>query len=554
MQDPSNKKSVGGGSKTKKSTKLFFSGILVLTVSNLLMKAIGLLFKIPLNHVVGDTGMGYFNSAYAIYVTFFMISTAGLPMAVALLISESRAKGNIKQVKRIFNVSVVLFFIIGVVGMCAMMFGSKAFSALMKSEPTYLCIMAIAPTLFFICISSAIRGFFQGYQQMIPTAISQLIESLCKLLVGIMMAMWSISAGYEIHETAAFTVLGLTVGAALGMVFLVISKMIFKESKYNEEFVQLSDDEQITEPVKVILKRLVIIAIPITLSASLLSLANFIDAIIVQSRLQAAGMTQLEATTVFGNYTTLAVPMFNLPPALIYPISYSIIPMIRATMVAGDKVRAKLIMESSLRVAVLIAVPSALGLSALSKPILNLFYTSKSVEMAAPLLSILALSVFFLCILSVTNAILQACGHERKPIISMVVGAVVKLVSSYILIGIPGVGIYGTPISTFLCYLTVTSINFYFVAKYVGIIPKVRSVFVRPFAAAVLCMITAVGAYALFEKLHPGRLATLAAIAIAVAVYAVLIFVFKAISKEDVLLLPKGKKICSVLQKLKLIK
>ena len=553
MQVPKNRDS-GGGSKTKKSTKLFFSGIIILTISNLLMKAIGLLFKIPLNHIVGDTGMGYFNSAYAIYVTFFMVSTAGLPMAVALLISESRAKGNVKQVKRIFNVSVMLFFIIGLVGMFAMMFGSKAFSSLMKSEPTYLCIIAIAPTLFFICISSAIRGFFQGYQQMVPTAISQLIESLCKLLVGIMMAMWSISAGYEIHETAAFTVLGLTVGAALGMIFLVVSKMIFKESKYNEEFIQLDDDQQITESVKVILKRLVIIAIPITLSASLLSLANFIDAIIVQNRLQAAGMTQIEATTVFGNYTTLAVPMFNLPPALIYPISYSIIPMIRAVMVAGDKARAKLIMESSLRVAVLVAVPSALGLSALAKPILNLFYTSKSVEMAAPLLSILALSVFFLCVLSVTNAILQACGHERKPIISMVVGAVVKLVSSYILIGIPGIGIYGTPISTFLCYLTVTSINFYFVAKYVGIVPKVRRVFVRPFAAAVLCMISAVGAYALFEKLHPGRLATLGAIFVAVVVYAVLIFVFKAISKEDMLLLPKGKKLCAVLEKMKLIK
>jgi len=553
LQVPKNRDS-GGGSKTKKSTKLFFSGIIILTISNLLMKAIGLLFKIPLNHIVGDTGMGYFNSAYAIYVTFFMVSTAGLPMAVALLISESRAKGNVKQVKRIFNVSVMLFFIIGLVGMFAMMFGSKAFSSLMKSEPTYLCIIAIAPTLFFICISSAIRGFFQGYQQMVPTAISQLIESLCKLLVGIMMAMWSISAGYEIHETAAFTVLGLTVGAALGMIFLVVSKMIFKESKYNEEFIQLDDDQQITESVKVILKRLVIIAIPITLSASLLSLANFIDAIIVQNRLQAAGMTQIEATTVFGNYTTLAVPMFNLPPALIYPISYSIIPMIRAVMVAGDKARAKLIMESSLRVAVLVAVPSALGLSALAKPILNLFYTSKSVEMAAPLLSILALSVFFLCVLSVTNAILQACGHERKPIISMVVGAVVKLVSSYILIGIPGIGIYGTPISTFLCYLTVTSINFYFVAKYVGIVPKVRRVFVRPFAAAVLCMISAVGAYALFEKLHPGRLATLGAIFVAVVVYAVLIFVFKAISKEDMLLLPKGKKLCAVLEKMKLIK
>lgn len=543
-----------GNNVVKKSTKLFFSGVIVLAVSNILVKAIGLLFKIPLNHVVGDTGMGYFNSAYAIYTWFYMVSTAGLPVAVSILISENRTKGNLKQVKRIFRISLLLFVIVGLVGMSAMIFGSKAFSAAMKSEPTYLCIIAIAPTLFFICISSAIRGFFQGYQQMIPTAVSQVIEAVCKLAVGILMAKWSIDQGYEIHEVAGFTILGLTIGAALGMVFLTVAKLMFRESKYNEDFPALSDDNQENQSTKDILKRLVMVAIPITVSASVMSLSNLIDTMIVQNRLQASGMTQIQSTTVFGNYTTLAVPMFNLPPVLIYPIAYSIIPLISSTIVAGDKIKAKLIMESSLRVAVLIAIPSALGLSALSKPILNLFFKSESVEMAAPLLSILAPSVFFVCILSITNAILQACGYERKPIISMLVGAAVKLISSYILIGIPGIGIYGTPVSTFLCYLTVTALNFYFVAKYVQIIPKISSVFIRPFISGVVCIAAAVGGYALFDKIHPGNIATLFAIFIAVLVYAVAIFIFKAISKEDILLLPKGNKICAVLMKLKLIK
>ncbi len=540
--------------KTKNSTNLFFSGVIVLTVSNILIKAIGLLFKIPLNHIVGDTGMGYFNAAYTIYTWFYMISTAGLPIAVSIMISDSRAKGNFKQVKRIFNVTLLLFVIIGLVGMSAMIFGSKWFAAAMKADPTYLCIIAIAPTLFFICISSAIRGFFQGYQQMIPTAISQVIEAVCKLAIGILMAVWSINKGYEIHVVAAFTITGLTIGAALGMLFLTVAKLMFRESKYNAEYMYLSTGTETVSATSDILKRLVITAVPITISASVMSLTNLIDVMIVQRRLQDIGLTQIEAVTKFGNYTTLCVPMFNLPPVLIYPISYSIIPLITASVASGNKERSRVIMESSMRIAAIIAIPSALGLSALSKPILNLFYTAKSVEMAAPLLSMLAPSVFFVCMLSITNALLQACGHERKPIISMLIGAGVKLVSSYILIGIPSIGIYGTPIGTFLCYLTVTVINLYFVAKYIRIMPTVKSTFVKPFIASVIGVGASVGAYYLLSMIKSeSRIFTLAAILVAFIIYAVLIFVMKAVSKDDILLIPKGQKIYGILHKLRLV-
>lgn len=539
--------------KVKNSTKLFFSGIVVLTVANLLVKAIGLLFKIPMNKVVGDTGMGYYTSAYTIYTFFYMISTSGLPIAVSILISESRTKGQLRQIKKIFRTTVALFFAIGLVGMLAMIFGADSFASMLKASPTSACIMAIAPTLFFICISSALRGYFQGFQQMVPTAVSELIEALCKLAVGIVLALYAIDQNYPIHIVAAYAAFGLTIGAGLGMIFLCISKLLFKETRYTAEFVEIAGVSDETTPTSKILARLVKVALPITISASVMSLTNMIDMVIVQRLLQETGMSQLEATTVYGNYTTLAVPMFNLPPVLVYPISAAIIPLLSVAHSQGDKKRTRTIMESALRVAVLIGVPCAFGMSALARPILSLFFrVESSVEMAYPLLRLLAPSSLFVCILSITNAILQACGKERKPVISMLCGAVVKVVSNYFLIQI--IGMRGTPISTFLCYLTVTCLNFRFVSKYADIVPNIRRVFLRPFICGLLCAATALGSYALVSRFIGNTVSTLVAIACAGIVYLFLIFFTGAVVAEDVRLLPKGDKISAALGRAHLLR
>lgn len=540
--------------KEKNSTRLFFSGVLVLTISNLIIKAIGLLFKIPMNHIVGDTGMGYYSHAYTLYTCFYMIATNGLPVALAMMLSDSRSKGQLRQSKRIFRVSLVLFLIVGVVGMLVMMLGARAYSTyVLNADVTYYCILAIAPTLFFITISSAYRGYFQGYQQMTPTAVSQMIEAVCKLLLGIVLARYAISQGYAIYIVAAYAAIGLTIGAALGMIFLTLSKMLFHESRYNAEYLVAGESDYLESP-KTILKRIAVIAIPITISSSVMSITNLIDAVLVERILQTIGMTEEAATTVYGNYTSLAVPMFNMPPYLIYPISYSIIPILTMARGSGDHARANRIMESALRVAVLIGLPCGLGMSALARPILSMFYVASSVEMAWPLLALLAPSTFFVCLLSVTNAILQSCGHERKPLYSMLCGAAVKLISNAILLHV--IGMYGTPISTFLCYLTAASMNLYFVARHAKIMLNIRRVFIRPLIASVLCALSAMASYTLFTTVlsMSGRLPTLLAILVAVVVYALLIFGIRAITADDIRLLPKGERILGVLKRLHLVK
>ena len=543
----------GAGGPKKSIAKMFFSGVVALTFSNIIVKAIGLFFKIPLIHYLGELGMGYFNAAYTIYTWFYMISTAGLPVAISILVSEARAKGNYRQVKRIFRISETLFFAIGLLGMVIMAAGSGLFSALMKSPDSAWCIVAIAPTLFFICISSSIRGYFQGFQNMIPTAVSQVIEAAGKLLIGIFMAKWALDMGYELHIAAAFSIAGLTVGVAAGMFFLVISKLLFKESAYGLD----RNSELEPETRKSVLARLVKIAVPIMVSSSVMSLTNMIDLMIVLRRLQDIGFAREVAVAMYGNYTTLAVPLYNLPPVLIYPIAYSIVPMLSAAKEEREKKKTERIVASTLRVAVMIALPCALGLSAMSRGILDLLFhgLDSSVSMAAPLLSILALSCFFVCVLAVTNSILQANGYERKPIISMLTGAAVKLASSYILIGIPEVGMYGTPISTFICYAAVCAMNFYFIAKHVCPLPSPQKLFVKPLAASAVCVACAL-LCSFFAPLLIGstRISTLLSIFIAALIYVAAIFLFGAIKKEDVAVLPKSEKIYRILNKLKLMK
>lgn len=539
------------GKKNKSSTKLFFSGVLVLTITNLLVKAIGLLFKIPMNHVVGDEGMGYYNSAYTFYTYLYMVSTAGLPTAISIMISESRAQSKTKQVKRIFKLALLTFLVIGIISTMIMFFGSGLMSRAIGAENTKYSMMAIAPTLLFICLSSALRGYFQGYQQMVPTAVSQFLEAACKLGIGIAFALYAINCGYEIYVVAAYATIGLTSGAFLGMLVMVIAKMFFKEQRYDAEYTAVCGESDEVSPMWTIFKRLIIIALPITVSASVMSLTNLIDAAIVQRLLQSTGLTQVAATELYGNYTSLAVPMFNMPPVLIYPISYAIVPLLSAARQRGDKERCRIVSESAMRIAMIVGIPCGLGLSALAKPILALFYKASSVELAAPLLTILGPSTAFICILSVTNALLQSAGYERKPLISMLAGACVKLVTNYFLINT--IGMKGTPISTFLCYLTVTVLNLHFVHKYVGVMPRLSGLFGKPLVAGAVCAVCAYFANALLASFISPKIAVLMAIAVAAVVYAVVLFLIRGISGDDIRLLPKGERIYGVLKKLKLV-
>lgn len=522
---------------TKKKTmseNKFLTGVVILTLSNLLVKVAGLLFKVPMNYIVGDTGMGYYNSAYSIYTLFYMLSTSGLPVAISVMVSEKKAEGNIADAKKVFRLAAVIFAAVGLAVCAVMFFASSELSALIKSDKSALSVAVAAPTMFFICVSSAYRGYFQGCGNMLPTALSQLIEAMGKLIVGVAAALYAIRMGYEIHVVAAYAVAGLTLGSLCGMVYLMIAGFLRGDRDLISDVPFSSTKTEWRD----IVRRFVKISVPVTLSASVMSLTNTLDTAMIQRILTESGMTGEQAASLYGNYTSLAVPMFNLPPVLVYPIAYSLVPVVAAASGSGNIASAREKISLSLKYAVIIALPCAMGLSALSDPILCLLYKDSSAHAASFLLTLLAPSSLFVCILAITNSVLQGCGKEGKPVLSMLVGGAVKLISGAFLLR--AYGISGAPVSTFLCYLTVTAMNLYFVAKYTGVTLSAGMMY-KPLASSLACVLSAV---LVFNALSPHtgvKLSCLAAIFLAAAVYAGMLALTGEVRPADIRLVLKKK-------------
>lgn len=555
--------------ETKKSTApRLISGVIVLTISNLVVKLLGLFCKIPLHGILQDQGMGYFNIAYNIFTTLYLVSTAGLPTAITIMISRTpRDDARKKQVEKIFRVALAVFFVLGVLGSSIMFFFAKPLARLMDSEASYLCIMAISPTLFFICISSAMRGYFQGHQNMVPTAISEITEAIGKFAIGIALGLYAKSRGETIEVIAGYAIMGITIGVSLGMLFLVGAKAVYN-SKHRRDAEASTGEVGKVSTRKEILKQMLVIALPITVSSVALNLTGIIDTFSIINSMSLYTTKDI-AEAAYGNYSTLAVTMAHLPSAFIQPIASSLTPALTASLIAVKTAKtreeklekrhvADKVMHSCLKFAAIIAIPCAIGMSVLSKPILSMLFNNpeqvESVQNAAPLLSILSIGVFFTAMLTITTAILQAHKLQKKPIISMFCGILVKLVLNLTLIRNPAIGIYGAPIGTVACYFTMAVINFYFVIKYVGIRIGFIKNFIKPFIGTLLASVVTVFTYWLVDLRFSSAVATCVSILMTILAYFVLLFLLRTFQRSDIIILPKGEKIYRFLSKHKLVK
>lgn len=533
---------------SKNYGKQFFSGVAVLTLSTIIVKIIGVLYKIPLMKYLGAEGMGYFNSAYEIYSLLFVISTTGIPVALSILVSENIERRRYRNIRKIFKISFTVLGAIGFVGTLMIAIFHRELAALISNDAALYCILAISPALFMICLASAIRGYFQGCGRMTPTAVSQIIEALGKLILGLGFAVVAIYKGYEISEAAAFAVLGISIGTACSLFYLVLCKFTAKD-------IGTADSLDIyVDGTERILRQLFDIAVPITLSSTILSLTKIIDMTMILHRLGDIGYTQLEANAIYGSYSTMAVSVFNLPATIVSAIALPLVPLIASAVESKDRGKERTVISSAMKLTALISFPIGLGMSVFSKPILELLFSSQTdeIEYTAPLLSLLGLSVFLSSMITVTNAILQAYKEVKKPIISMIVGTAVKLVASFVLIGIPGVNIYGAPISTFFSTLTVVALNLYFILHSCERIGSVKKLFVRPFVSAFLSVLVGVGLYKLIDGAVGSRASILIVIAAVAVIYVLAVIKLGAIDKSEIEILPMGEKIIKILVRLHL--
>lgn len=530
--------------------KQFFSGVAVLALSTFIVKIIGLFYKIPMMAYLGAEGMGYFNSAYEIYSLFFVISTTGIPIAISILVSENKTQRKLENIKKIFRISLITLGLLGLIGTVLMGMFHREFASLINNDAAALCILAISPTVLFICLGSAIRGYFQGNQLMIPTAVSQVIEALGKLLLGLGFAIIAINKGYSMSKVAAFAVLGLTIGVLLSLLYLIMYKLFYRIRHSKDDIISISID-----PSSKILRQLLSIAIPITLSSTILGLNKVIDMTMILRRLNAIGYSQNAANEVYGSYSTMAVSIYNLPATLITAISLPLVPMLASAIESSDRIKEKSVIASSLKLTSLISFPASLGISVFSKQILNLLFSSQieEIEYTAPLLSLLGVSIFLSSMITITNAILQAYKQVNKPIISMICGVLVKLILAFVLIGIPNINIYGAPISTFFSTVVIVAINLYFIIKNTGKIGAISKMFVKPFISAFLAIAVGVALYMLCTSFIESKSIILGIIVIVALIYLIAIIKLKVIDKEEILMLPKGEVIIKILNKIHIL-
>lgn len=529
-------------STEKRECGQFLSGVLVLSLSTVIVKVIGLAYKIPMIAYLGAEGMGYFNSAAEIYATLCVIATAGLPVALSMLISANRERGDADAVRRIERLARIVFLLLGSVGTACMLLLAEPISRWIGSPNAYLCMLAIAPALFFVCFSSSVRGFFQGLGRMAPTAISQLLEALGKLIFGVGLASAALARGLALEVVAAFAVLGLSLGTFCSSLYLLLARVFFLREKGRPQ------SESVSESSDGRLSTLLRIAVPITVSSVVLSLTRLSDMALMLRRLQDAGMSVAEANVIYGSYTTLAVPVFSLIPSLITPIALVSVPRLAAAIEARSERTQLQIIDEAIRFTVLLSMPAAMGIAAYARPILTVLFVkeAEAVAIASPLLSVLGISIFFSGMITATNAILQAYRRTVCPILSMAAGVAVKLVSEYLLLGLETVGAYGAPVSTLLCDLTVTVINLCCIGRRV---PRCRQgegvlrVYWKPFLASALSILASLAVYAPLRRASGEGTAFFAACGIAAVGYGALLLLFGGLSTEDIAMLPMGARL-----------
>ncbi len=535
----------------------FFGGAAILAAGILIVKLIGMFYKIPLINIIGEAGAADFNNAYNIYAVLLTVSTAGLPVAVSKLVSEANALNRRNQVRRTFRLALVLFLTLGLISFLVMFFRADALAGMMNDSKAAAGIRALAPAVVCVGCLAALRGYSQGHSNMAPTSVSQIIEALCKLVVGLGLAFWLVKQGKDPDVAAAGAITGVTVGTVVALIYMVLD---FFLSRGRED----THGTDRPDSAGSILANILKIAVPITLSSSMVGIVTVIDSSLVQGQLQSAlNLTEKASRTLYGNYSG-ALNIYNLPTSLMAAITASVIPAVSAALARRDRRGAARITGSALRITALLSFPMGVGLFVLGTPIIRLLFPSLNVEVAGPLLSTLGIATPFVCMVLVCNSVLQAHGFINLPVIVMVLGGIVKIVNNYNLVG--AIGIAGAPVGNILCFGLALVLDLVVITRVIPNRPRLLPIFVKPAIASAIMGGAAWAVYGLLSRVLTAEqvnevgqtirvvsrmgnaLGIFLAIAVAGVVYLVLVVAIRAISKDDLALMPKGDKLARLLR------
>jgi len=561
----------------KRKQQSFEYGAMILLVSTALSKIIGAIFKIPLKNLLGDVGFGSFSSAYELFTPIYGLAMAGLPIAISRMVAERVAEGRYRDAHEVIRVAKKVFFITGAVGFLIMVAFSKSFvNTTDPSGGNIYSVLAIAPSLIFCCITSVYRGYYEGMRNMYPTAISDVIEALSKLLIGYTAAYIILRYTSNVHYAAAGAIMGVTLGTALSAAFLFLRHKIKGDNITAEELAASPDPDK----QKVILRALLVIAVPVVLTSLATNISNFVDVIMVKwqlgnlSKTSADVLREMYAGSIadynLNNPTQIltnedipnflygirssAFTIYNLIPTIASVLGVSALPLLASVWATdrNNKREIKKSVESVIKLTAIIAVPAGIGMAALASPIMSLLYDGvASVEIGGPMLAVFGITAIFAGLSAPMTSILQAIGKQLIPVRNIAIGAVIKIAVNFVLVGIPTINILGAPIGTLCSFAFIFITNLISLIKYTKVMPNLFSTLLKPLISGIACGVVA---YFVFNLSSGGALFTVVAIAAAGVTYLVALFALRTFTADDVLSLPKGEKLLKLFRKLHLVR
>lgn len=512
----------------------FVQGAAILGIAGLIVKVIGAAFRIPLANTIGLIGTSYYDTAYPYYSWLLVISSSGLPTAISKMVSERVTLGDYRGAHRVFTTAMQILCCIGLLTSILMFFGSDYIARLHMLPEAAYCFKALAPALFFVALMCAYRGYMQGMQQMVPTAISQVVEQVGKLAVGLTLAFMLLDAGPEYAAMGAL--IGVTVSELLALIYVMLS--------YRRRWPKIrASVRREAEPVAA---RLMAIALPITIGASISPLASVVDSALIIRILLKLGYAKETAQTAFSLMRTNVATLTNMPGVLTMALAMSLVPAISAFSAKRDHAGIQDTARLGLKLALIIGLPCAVGLFVLASPILAMLYpnlTEGELTLAVDLMHTSSIGVIFLSLVQSMTGVIQGMGKPNVPVFNLFIGFVLKVASLLALMNIPQINIQGAAVSTVVCYAFAGIADTIYVIRRAKLRLGLVDVLLKPVLSSGVMGFVVFMIYSFMQEMEHQALPTLAAVAVGVFAYGVMAIYFRFFSREELAYIPGGQRI-----------
>lgn len=537
----------------------------ILAVASIIAKIIGMIYRFPLTNTLGNEGNSYYSTANEVYNIVLMISSFSLPLAVSKLVSERIHKGEYKNAHRVFLCAMRFALIAGgALALLTYVLAGVITKYVLSIELAVYALRVLAPAIFVFAIVGVFRGFFQGYSNMTPTAVSQVIEQIVNAIFTVVCANIMYSYGISLAQENGNELLGPAWGAAGGTFGTVVSvtvAMLFMMFVYTVQKPVLKrqmhrDTTTHLESERAIYRTMILTIIPIVLSTLIYNISNVADQGVFNKVLLGQGYTEKQYTSIWGIYSGQFRVLMNVPLSLASCLAPSVVPSLTAAMARGDRGDARRKIRASVRFTMIITIPCAVGMAALAKPILTMLYPNLETgrPLAVGIMQTGALLIILYAFSTLTTGILQGLGKLQTPLVNNALALVIHFVLLYVMLTAGNLNIYAVVWSNICFALIVSVLNAVAIARFLHYRQEWKRTFLIPIVVSIIMGAAAYLVYQLFHLVFGNTISVLFAILAGVVTYGVGLISFKGITVEEIATLPKGYLIVRMLRKIGLVR